>query len=194
MASLFEELSGPLQGDTLNSIAASVGADPVSVTKGISAGIPALIGALATQAKTPEGAANLFDMISKNFDGSLLDNLGNLTANPLVANGLPFLQGILGNAQGATEDKIAKISGLDTGVVGRLLPILAPIVLSYVGKIIKTQGLNAASLAGFLSDQQGLARAAAPGLLGWLENIDANDDGSVLDDLGRLAGRLFGRS
>jgi hypothetical protein len=191
---MLEELSGLLQGDTLNSIASAVGADPASVTKGLSAAIPALIGALATQSKTPEGAAGMFDTISKNFDGNLLNNLGSLTSNPLVANGLPFLQGILGDSQGATEDKIAKASGLNAGIIGRLLPILAPIVLSYVGKMIKTNGMNATDLTGFMSDQQGFARAAAPGLLGWLENIDANDDGSVLDDLGRLAGRLFGKS
>ena len=194
MTTMIDDLAKLLQGDTLNSLASAVGGDPAYVGKGVTAALPALIGSLADKTKTPEGAAGLFDTLSKNFDGSLLDNMGNIAANPLVANGLPFLQSILGDSQAATESKIAKVSGLDTGLVGRLLPLLAPIVLSYVGKMIKTQGFDASGLTKYLSAQQGFARAAAPGLLGFLENIDANDDGSVLDDLGRLAGRLFGRS
>ena len=194
MTTMLEDLTKALQGDALTSIAAAVGGDPASVGKGVAAAIPALITALARKADTPDGAANLFDALSKNFDGSMLDNLSNLAASPLAAHGLPFLQNILGDAQGTTENKIAKISGLDTGLIGRLLPILAPVVLSYVGRMIKTQNLDASSLAAFLRDQRGFVKASAPGLIGFLESIDANDDGSVLDDLSRLAGRLFGRA
>jgi hypothetical protein len=36
-------------------------------------------------------------------------------------------------------------------------------------------------------------RTLSPGIMGFLERIDANDDGSILDDLGRLADNLFGK-
>jgi hypothetical protein len=190
---LVETIVGNLSGANLSQISQSIGANEQTASKGIAAAVPALISALAGKASQPGGATALFDLLKQGTGSSVVDNLAGYLGNPAAAGGANLVQQILGGGENVASAQIAKVSGLTQGVVGRLLALLAPIVVGALGKAVQTQGLDAAGLTRFLSDQQGFIRSSAPGLLGFLEKIDANDDGSIVDDLSRLAGRLFGR-
>ncbi len=62
-----------------------------------------------------------------------------------------------------------------------------------LGKTQQQQGLDANGLSEFLANQHLQAQASAPDVMGMLSSLlDSNKDGSVLDDVGRLAGKLFG--
>lgn len=63
-----------------------------------------------------------------------------------------------------------------------------------LGKTQQAQGLDATGLSNFLGNQNQQALASSPDVMGILGNLlDSNKDGSVMDDVGRLAGKLFGR-
>jgi hypothetical protein len=194
VTNLVQTILGALSGDTMARIGQAVGADPLSTGKAVTAAVPAMISGLATQAAQPGGASALLGLLNQGLGGNILENVSGYLANPAAAGGVNLLQQIFGGNQNVAEAQVAKVSGLSHGIIGRLLPLLAPIVVGALGNVVKTQSLDVAGLTRFLGDQQGLIRSSAPGLLGFLEKIDANDDGSILDDLGRLAGRLFGRT
>jgi hypothetical protein len=200
MSTLLEEMTNLLSGDAMTKLSSTIGTDPVATGKAVNAGIQALLGAMAAKTKEAGGTQALLGLLNSDAakqngvsDGSLLDNLGGLLGGPFGFGGMEILQTLFGGGLAGVEQKVGKVSGLDSGVIGRLLPILAPIVLGFLGKQVSTGAVAPDGIGKFLSDQMGLMRSSAPGLLGFLEKIDANDDGSIVDDLGRLFGKLTGR-
>ena len=70
--------------------------------------------------------------------------------------------------------------------------MVAPMVMGALGKTQKENGLDASGLSDFLVTQQQQAAAAHPGMMGTLSSLlDSNNDGSVVDDLSRIAGNFF---
>lgn len=189
---LLDTIGGLIKGNALTDLTNIIGADNENATKkGVVAGSSALLSSLAQSASTPVGAAGLQHLLSGS-DFGILDNVAGYLQNPAVANGAGLLQQFLGADTPAIAKKIGKASGLAPDVVGRLLPVLAPLVLGVAGKAIQGPGVEAKDITKLFADQAGYLKTLTPGLVGFLERIDANDDGSVVDDLGRLANRIFG--
>jgi hypothetical protein len=184
-------VSEQLQGEELSAISRSIGADEQTTRGAIGSALPVLVTALAGNAAKPAAAAQLHDAIRKDHDGSLLDNLSGFLGNPAMGNGAGILKHILGGRQGAVEAGVAGGTGLDGGQAAKLLQILAPIVMAALGKAQSSGNLDAGGLAGMLTQQK---TAAGGGLLGALTGmLDADGDGSAIDDIGKMAGGFFGK-
>lgn len=189
---VLDTIGGLMKGNTLTTLTNLIGADNEGVAKkGILASASALMSSLSQIASTPVGANGLKQMISL-VDPTIADDITGYIQNPTSANGNQLLEQFIGKDVSTMVTKITKASGLGGGAVNRLLPVIAPIVMSTISKAIKTQGFTADDLPKFLKDQVGYLRTLTPGLMGFLERIDANDDGNVLDDVSRLADRIFG--
>ncbi|HSE36124.1 MAG TPA: DUF937 domain-containing protein [Blastocatellia bacterium] len=193
MNALTEMLMGQLAGGAISQISGKIGADQSTTSKALQIALPLLISALAKNSSTPTGAEALDQAIARDHDGSILDNLGSFFGNPEAANGAAILGHVLGGRREVAESGLAQSTGLDPGAAGQLLETLAPLVLGALGKAKQQQGLDAAGLSEFLGSQNQQAQAAAPGMMGMLGNLlDSNKDGSVLDDVTRIAGKFFG--
>jgi hypothetical protein len=194
MNALTEMLMTQLGGGALSQISGKIGADPNTTRQAIAIAVPLLISALARNSSTPTGAEALNQAVAKDHDGSILDNLGGFFGNTEAANGAGILGHVFGGQRGAAENGLAQTTGLDSGSAGQLLETLAPLVMGALGKTQQQQGLDAEGLSTFLGDQNQQAQATAPDIMGMLGNLlDSNNDGSVMDDVGRLAGNLFRR-
>lgn len=190
---LLKQAAETFSGDTLKQISDFLGADEDATSKGLAAAVPALITTIAGQAKSSEaGAAGLYEIVTKQFGGELLDNLGDFIKTPLTAGGLDLLGTLFGGTLGKTEEAVAKTSGLVGGSVTNLLAVTAPIILSMIGKQVNATGLDINGFVDLLKSQESLVRINLPGIIGWLERIDANDDGSIVDDVQKWVGGLFG--
>lgn len=193
MNALTEMLMNQLAGGALSQISGKIGADQSTTSKALQIALPLLVSALARNSSTPTGAEALDQAIAKDHDGSILDNLGGFFGNPEAANGAGILGHVLGARRDVAENGLAQSTGLDPGAAGQLLETVAPLVLAALGKAKQQQGLDAAGLSEFLGSQNQQAQAAAPGMMGMLGNLlDSNKDGSVLDDVTRIAGKFFG--
>src|SRR5688572_21031111 len=74
-----QDLLGQQQGtEALNQISQTVGADPSSVNTAVQSALPAILGGLAGNASTPEGAQSLDTALTNDHDGSVLNDLGGL--------------------------------------------------------------------------------------------------------------------
>lgn len=197
MSSILETLLGQLQGPALQQMASQVGADESTVRKAAATAIPVLLGAMARNAASDEGAQALHGAIQKDHDGSLLDNVqaflgGN--AGGRAANGAGILGHLLGSRAPAAATAVGQGSGLDASQAGRLMAMLAPLVMGAVGKVQRTQGLDPASLGASLQTEreQAVKGSGAGALL--MSLLDRDGDGSVLDEAGGLLkGFLRGR-
>jgi hypothetical protein len=194
MNALTEMLTQQLGGGAISEISGKIGADPGTTGKAVSIAIPLLISALARNSSTPDGAQALNQAVAKDHDGSILNNLMGFLGNSQSANGPGILGHILGDRRNDVETGLAQTTGLAPSAAGQLLETVAPLVMGAVGKTQHEQGLDADGLSAFLGRQNQQAQSASPDLMGTLGSLlDSNKDGSVMDDVSRIAGKLFGR-
>ena len=86
------------------------------------------------------------------------------------------------------------MAGIDPAKAGMLLSMLAPLVMGALGKAQRDGKLDPGGLAGMLGGEQQRAADAAPGVMGMLGKfLDRDGDGSVMDDIGGMLGKTFGR-
>ena len=194
MPSILDALSAHLGDGALSQISSRLGADQGATSKAIAAAVPLLLAGLAQNAATPDGAQQLHNAVTKDHDGSVLDNPDAVGAAAASGQGNAILGHILGERQSLAEQGISRASGLDMSKVGPLLATLAPLVMGALGRAQKTGGLDAGGLAKALGGEQEAIGTNAPGVLGALTGmLDKNKDGSVLDDVTGMLGGLFGR-
>ena len=172
-------------------IGAQLGSDPGTTQTAIAAALPMLVGALARNSQDPAQAGALSATLAKKHDGSVLDDVTSHLGRQQFADG----DGILGHVFGGRKDSVAtglgQVAGLDAGKAGMLLSMLAPLVLGALGKAQREKGLDAGGLAGMLGGERQRAADAAPGVMGMLGKfLDRDGDGSVMDDIGGMLGKL----
>jgi hypothetical protein len=193
MDTLTQQLIQQLAGDGLSQISQQIGADPQSTGSALSAAVPLLVSALAKNASKPKGAKALHKALKKDHDGSILGDLSGFLGNPQAANGAGILDHILGSQQPVVTQGLAQGTGLDSNQVGQLLQIAAPLLMGALGQHQQQQSLNSNGLSAFLGGQQQAAQQSNPDLMSTLNSLlDMNHDGSALDDIMGMAGKLFG--
>jgi hypothetical protein len=193
-----QDLLGQQQGsEAIDQISQNVGAEPSAVNTAIQAALPMILGSLANNAATPQGAESLNTALEQDHDGSILGNLGGLgdmifgggqAAPPRQADAGGILGHILGANQGPVVNEVSNQSGLSGGQVAQILMMLAPIVMGYLGRQKQEQGVGADGLGGLLGgllggQQGGYSTGAAAGG-GFL---DRDGDGSSMDDIASMA-------
>lgn len=116
----------------LTQLAGQLGVDESTAESAVRQAIPALLGGLQANAEDPDGAASLAGAIS-NHDSSLVEGGVNLDDID-TADG----QKIVNHVFGGNTDQVISTLGNNAGgqgdLIQKLLPILAPIVLSYLSK------------------------------------------------------------
>lgn len=193
MASLLDGLMQQLGGDTLRQLSEHLGTDHATTQQAVGAALPALVGALARNAQSPDGAAALAGALDRDHDGSVLNDLPALLGSGGGA-GASILNHVLGAQQGAVASGIGAATGLDAGKSGQLLAMLAPIVMGALGSAKRSGGLDAGGLAAMLGQERSAIGGAGGGALGGLmQLIDRDGDGSVVNEIGGMLGKMMGR-
>ncbi len=194
MPSVFDTVSAHLDENALQQLSSRLGADQGATSKGIAAAIPVLLGALAQNAQQGAGAQQLNDALDRDHDGSVLNDVPGTIRSQPVANGDAILGHVLGDRRAMVEQAVARASGLDLSKAGPLLAMLAPLVMGSLGKLKQQGGLGPEDLTRVLSGERDALNTAAPGVMGMVTSLlDRNHDGSVLDDVGKMLGGLFGK-
>lgn len=192
MDALMQLLNQQLSGGGLSQISQQIGADEQTTGNALSAAMPLLLSAMANNASTPQGAQSLHQALAQDHDGAIFNDMAGFLNNPQAANGAGILEHVLGPKQDLVQNGLAQQTGLDAGTIAQLLTIAAPLVMGALGKTQQEQGLDANGLSSFLGQQQQAAQQSNPDMMGMLGSIlDMNHDGSPLDDILGLAGKLF---
>jgi len=190
MSQLIDTVTRQLSGDVIERMSREVGADGATTERAIAAALPLLVGSLARNAQSTEGARSLDGALRQDHDGSLLDDLlGGLTAGSTRADGAKILGHMFGQREPAVRNGIGRASGLDSAQVLRLLSMLAPVVMSALGRMRQQEGLAPADLSTRLERERTQMVQRESSLGGMLSGmLDGDGDGSVMDDIG---GRLL---
>jgi len=174
-------------GNMLGRISSLLGVNQEQAGKAVNAAVPSLLAGLIGSASKPDGAARLSGLLSKQ-DPGLLDNLPNLlsqgaSAGAGASNPLSSLLG--GGGLGEMAGALSKFSGVGEGGAGKLLGMLAPVVLGVVGK--QAKGLDASGLANMLAGQKANVAAAMPAGLGNLLSSAVPGLGDIMGGASKAA-------
>ena len=88
---------------------------------------------------------------------------------------------------------VGATAGLGKAQSAQLLAMLAPIVMGVLGSAKRSKGLDAGGLASMLGQERGRIGAPTGGLGSLMQLIDQDGDGSVIDDVGGMLGKMLGR-
>jgi hypothetical protein len=196
--SLLELLQSQLSGEQTAQLSQRIGVDQAAGQKAIGAALPALVAALAGNARRQDGAASLAQALERDHDGSVLDDLAGFLNRGDTKDGEGILKHALGARRPAVESAVAKQAGLDTKAVSGLLPLLAPLVMGALGRQKREAGLDPAGLSSMLAGEGKRAKELAPGALGLLGSLlddegDGLDAGDLADAGKKFLGGLMGK-
>jgi hypothetical protein len=123
----------------------------------------------------------------------VLDNLDGFIGNAQAGSGAGILGHVLGEREPLAQQALSRASGLDAPRAGQLLMMLAPVVMGALGRAQRQKSLDASGLAGMLGHEQAGLKQTSPGLMGLFTRLlDKDGDGSITDEFGSIAGKLFG--
>jgi len=183
-----QRISGPIAGQ----LSERLGVSQSTAQTAVQLAVPLILAALARNASKPQGAQNLHNAVATDHDGSILDHLSSYVGNPQAANGAGILSHVLGGQRPVVENNLAQATGMDPNSAGSLLEMVAPLVMGAVGREQQQNGLDPNGLSEFLAQQQNSEAQSNPDLMGTLNAmLDSNKDGSVTDDLSRIAGGFY---
>lgn len=192
------ELDDILRQIPVEQIAGMLGTDRQTAQAAVEAAVPTLLAGMQNNAQASDGAASLESALGQHQDG-LLE--GGVDASQVdTADG----EKIVGHVFGGQQDQIAsqlagtsQLGGVGGDLIRKLLPILAPIVMSYLankvlggrGQSAGTGGADGSGGAGGI-DLGGILG----GILGGAGGAAAGGTGSAggMGGLGDLLGGLLG--
>jgi hypothetical protein len=190
LGSLMQQLGG----GGVSEIARSVGLDSSDVTKVLSGAVPAMLAGLTRNSSSSAGAAGLLGALDRDHDGSILDDvMGYLGGGGNLADGGGILAHVLGGRQTNVESAISRSSGVDLASVGKILAMVAPLIMGALGKAKRQQGFDASGLAAALGHQEKAARKVSPSAIDMFSKmLDSDGDGDPMDDIVKMGSGLLG--
>lgn len=196
MSDLTNQVMGHLDDQRVQAIAQQLGIDPSQAETAIQQAMPLLIGGLARNAQTDQGAAAIHSALGDHAGNDVGSILGSVLGGG--GGGLNNGTAILGHIFGARQDQAAQGLGQQSGLgsqnAGQLLAILAPVVMGVLGSMSQRQGMSASGLGGVLGQEaQRIGGSNAGGLLGAVFDQDGDGKFGISDVLKMGEGLLGSR-
>lgn len=167
-ANLLDLAKGYLTNEIVDKASSFLGEDASTTQSAFDHILPALLGGMVNKASDKSGASDLFGMVTRpEFGGGLLNNLGDMFSNTETANntlnlGGSLLSSLLGGRSNNIIELISSAVGMKSGSTSNLLKMALPIILSVIGKKVKTDGLGLDGFMNLISGQEEFVKEAAP--------------------------------
>ena len=198
MPDLNDLVQSVFSGGNLEALAQHLGTSTEETAAGVTAALPALLGALAGNASTQRGEEKLASVLERDHDGSILDSLGGMLTGSLggrAANGAGILGHLFGddNHQSEVVNNLAGKSGVNANLISKLMPLLAPLVMGWLGKQLRGGGQTSTASSGG-GGLGGLGGGGLGGGLGGMlggvlgQVLGGGSGGGLADILGGLLG------
>jgi hypothetical protein len=118
----------------MDQLAAELGTDAATAEQAVRSTLPTLFGGLQTNVTADDrGAVSLAEALTQHSDPQFFSG-GIDLASVNTADGQAIVNHMFANSPDSAELLQARSGGLDGGMLSKLLPILAPIVMSYIAR------------------------------------------------------------
>lgn len=187
------ELQDILRQIPVDQIADMLGTDRKTAQTAVEAAVPTLLAGMHSNSQAPEGAASLESALGQHHDG-LVDG-GVDAAQVDAADGEKIVNHVFGGQQDQVANQLAgtaQLGGVGGDLVRKLLPLLAPIVMSYLAnKVLGGRGQadgQGGAGGGALGGGQGGGGIDLGGILGGILGGAGGAGGGLGDILGGMLG------
>jgi hypothetical protein len=189
MLGILDLLNSDMGKQLVSSISEKTGINTSQATSVVASGLPALMGQIQNNLSSGDGL--LGALTSGKHDGSILDNISGFLKEGDFTDGSKILGHVLGGNQDSMVQGLSSKTGVDSSIIAKILPMLAPIVMSYLGKQAKSKGV---SNSGGLGDLLGGLMNGAGGNSILTSVLDQNGDGKldISDAMSALSGKKKG--
>ena len=173
-------------GGAVRQLSQNYGLSENQTTSAISNLLPALGLGLARNTKKPGGLESLIGALSSGGHQRYVDNVESLNDEGTIQDGNGILGHILGSKEISRQvaGHASSKTGIGADVLKKMLPVVAAMAM---GALSKRQG----SASGLQALGSGSGQGGLMGTLG--QFLDADKDGSVVDDVLGMASRLFNK-
>jgi hypothetical protein len=185
MMNMLDTILGVQGGDTAQQLGRQFGLNESQVSSALSALVPALAAGFQQNMSTPQGLDGLVSALGGGQHQQYVEDPSTLGRPDTTADG----NGILGHVFGSKDvsrqvaDRAAAQTGIGSGVLKAMLPVVAAMAMGAMSKRMATSPA-ASTGAGSRGDT----------LLGMLTPmLDSGRDGSIVDDVVGMLGRMGGR-
>jgi hypothetical protein len=155
-----------LSSETIGKVSSCLGLEQSTVQRGITAAIPAILGALANSASNPAGVHKLGNALSdiEEMQGAdVAKNLTELTQGGVVETGWTMMSSLIGaNSLETLSSAVAQFAGFGQGPAKKLLGFLVPVVLGLLRREQVDSRLDSRGIANLLTSQRGNIERAMP--------------------------------
>ena len=153
-------------------VSSLIGENKTSTNSALTSFIPALLGGIVNKGSDMQGASSLLSLINdNNLGGNTLSNLSSLLGGGKQSDGFLEMGGkliasILGSSQSSVLNNLINLTGLNRNSSSSLMSLLAPIAMGAIGKLVKSDNLDAGGLMRLLMGQKSNVANALPAGMG----------------------------
>jgi len=148
-------------------IARALGEPEQAISRGVELATAAVLGALSLKTVDPDALRQVValarampaDAVLSALSSGQLNNLN----SPLRAGGARFLLSLLGAVQPAIFKWVSRESGLQIGATTAVFALAAQSVLSFIGTLVRDEGMTAIGVLGFLHSAAASLQGSLPG-------------------------------
>lgn len=163
--SLVGDLLGSIDTQKMGEIAGALGESHETVAKGMPGAVATILGGLAGHADNPGMLQKILSMAPAVLGGASSSGLGTAAADPdspLMSAGKQILSSLFGGCVGQVAGALGAASGLGGGKSASLLALAAPLVMSFLGKRVKDDGMNMAGFGALLQREAPAIQSLLP--------------------------------
>jgi outer membrane protein OmpA-like peptidoglycan-associated protein len=166
MPTIIDSLRELVSPAILSALSRQTGESEIGISRGLSAAIPAIASTIAGRADDQGFVKNLFDLATKTAARPPLDAVNAFTSSPTgIDTTSPiggWLSGLFGHNLSGVTERMARYAGISGASATWLLSIAAPLVLGYIGRLVRSDGLSVAGLAEVLRAHRAQLASSLP--------------------------------
>jgi OmpA-OmpF porin, OOP family len=176
-SSLVDGLKALITPGVVSKASSVFGESEFALTKGFDAALPMILGGLANKATDRSFMSNLFDLAKEPaVDGSILGNVASLlgsgtSSSPIMGLGSRLMSMLFGGNTSGLSNALSSFAGLRSSTASSLLNLAAPLVLSFLGKTVRREGLDSTGLTNMLSGQRSSILGLLPNSLSSVRGV-----------------------
>ncbi len=192
------ELDGLLSAIPIGDIAKKLGIDENVAKAAVSAAVPVIVAGMAANAQDKGGAKSLAGAATRHAKRgkqfSRVDDVDTVEGDKIASN-------VFGSNKPAVEKEVAKASGIDPDLIAKIVPIVAPIIIAFIGNMLLKKQQEAGA-TGAAAEEEAASGGGLGDLLGGLlggggsssSSSSSSSGGGIGDLLGGLLGGSSGGS
>ncbi len=200
MASLVESLMQQLESrGAVDQIAGRLGIPPEKANSAVAAAVPTILAGLARNSQQPEGAAALAGALSRDHDGSVLEDDAYFDTYA-DRKGDRILGHVFGEQEPAVTSQVSALGGLSGGQGADVMKMLAPLIMGFLGKQQSSGSLDLSALSQVLGGGSGGGLKLPGGLDDLLGGLAGNGNAPSASSarrqspgLGNILGKIFSK-